>query len=254
MNILSGTLLPSLSSAMPSPSHPQSPASPAAAARSRPQSANSASSRPSSLVHSNSLPIVPSSPGHGGAARTLTPGGRPTSIQNPSAPPIQASAIAPAPSPVQTSSNPFRRSGVLSSPFNRSSSANANASANVAAALAKDIAGMAKYTTAPLAGIAGGRLLKLLGDMYLITGMYADAIKCYDDGAERARSVGDVLWEALAREGRAVAGVGEAWETRDGSVSLTRRGRTDARTSPHLSPHPPSLSKSYLTTSRLLLV
>ncbi|TXT13431.1 hypothetical protein VHUM_00798 [Vanrija humicola] len=219
MNILSGTLLPSLSSAMPSPSHPQSPASPVTAARSRPQSANSSSSRPPSLVHTNSLPVVPSSP-HG-AGRTLTPGGRPTAIQNPSAPPIQASAIAPSPSPAQTSSNPFRRSGVLSSPFNRSSSANANASANVAAALAKDIAGMAKYTTAPLAGIAGGRLLKLLGDMYLLTGMYGDAIKCYDDGAERARSVGDVLWEALAREGRAVAGVGEAWEGRDGSNLCT---------------------------------
>ena len=67
--------------------------------------------------------------------------------------------------------------------------------------------------------MAGGRLLKLLGDMYLLAGMNSDAIKCYDDGAERCRIVGDVLWEGVAREGRAVAGIGEAWEARDGSVS-----------------------------------
>lgn len=83
--------------------------------------------------------------------------------------------------------------------------------------------GAGKYTSATLTGIAGGRLLKLLGDMFLITGMYSDAIKCYDDGAERCRAVGDVLWEALAREGRAVAGIGEAWEGRDGSVSCVKK-------------------------------
>jgi hypothetical protein len=59
----------------------------------------------------------------------------------------------------------------------------------------------------------------MLGDMYLMAGMFGDAIQCYDDGAEKARNVGDVLWEGLAREGRAVAGIGEAWEGRDGSVS-----------------------------------
>lgn len=80
---------------------------------------------------------------------------------------------------------------------------------------------MAKYTSAPLTGIAGGRLIKLLGDMYLVTGLYADALKCYEDGAERCRAVGDVLWEALAREGRAVAGIIEAWEGRDGSTLST---------------------------------
>jgi len=63
--------------------------------------------------------------------------------------------------------------------------------------------------------------MKLLGDMYLLAGMYGDAIKCFDDGAERCRAVGDVLWEGVAREGRAVAGIGEAWEGRDGSVSWT---------------------------------
>ena len=62
-------------------------------------------------------------------------------------------------------------------------------------------------------------MLKLLGDMYLLAGMYADSIRCFDDGAERCRGVGDVLWEAAAREGRAVAGIGESWEGRDGSVS-----------------------------------
>ena len=63
--------------------------------------------------------------------------------------------------------------------------------------------------------------MKLLGDMYLLAGMYGDAIKCFDDGAERCRAVGDVLWEGVAREGRAVAGIGEAWEGRDGSVSYS---------------------------------
>lgn len=88
----------------------------------------------------------------------------------------------------------------------------------------KDALGVARYTSAPITGIAGGRLLKLLGDMYLLTGKYGDALKCYDEGAEKCRSVGDVLWEGLAREGRAVAGIGEAWEGRDGSVSLRSRG------------------------------
>jgi hypothetical protein len=66
--------------------------------------------------------------------------------------------------------------------------------------------------------------MKLLGDMYLLAGMYGDAIKCFDDGAERCRAVGDVLWEGVAREGRAVAGIGEAWEGRDGSVSCIEPG------------------------------
>lgn len=61
--------------------------------------------------------------------------------------------------------------------------------------------------------------MKLLGDMYLLAGLHGDAIKCFDDGAERCRNVGDVLWESAAREGRAVAGIAEAWEARDGSVS-----------------------------------
>lgn len=104
---------------------------------------------------------------------------------------------------------------MLTSPFNRAASAGSPAASKES----KDSLGVARYTTAPLTGIAGGRLLKLLGDMYLLTGKYSDAIKCYDEGAEKARTVGDVLWEALAREGRAVAGIGEAWDGRDGSVS-----------------------------------
>jgi len=80
--------------------------------------------------------------------------------------------------------------------------------------------------------------MKLLGDMYLLAGMYSDAIKCFDDGAERCRAVGGVLWEGVAREGRAVAGIGEAWEGRDGSVSylnviaIELMSRTHQRHSP----------------------
>ena len=57
--------------------------------------------------------------------------------------------------------------------------------------------------------------------MYLVAGLYEDAMKCYDDAAERCRGVGDMLWEAVAREGRAVTGVGQAWGLRDGSVSCS---------------------------------
>jgi hypothetical protein len=76
--------------------------------------------------------------------------------------------------------------------------------------------------------------MKVLGDMYLLIGLHGDAIKCYEDGAERSRVVGDVLWEAVAREGRAAAGVGEAWEARDGSVSvLTGDERGQSYTQTH---------------------
>ncbi|ORX40220.1 transport protein Trs120 or TRAPPC9 TRAPP II complex subunit-domain-containing protein [Kockovaella imperatae] len=152
--------------------------------------------------------------------RSLTPGGRPTSIAAPSLPPLQTNAIASSSrdsTPTTTtssSSNPFRRTSGIPSAFTRSSSA---ASLAPPANPNPFPASTSKYTTASLVGLAGGRLLKLLGDMYLLAGMYTDAVKCFDDGAERCRSVGDVLWEALAREGRAVAGMGEAWEGRDGS-------------------------------------
>lgn len=153
--------------------------------------------------------------------RALTPGGRPTSVGPPSLPPIHTSTIAPTPPPPPQSapSNPFRRSTALNSPFTRSSSSASLASTATTNAAAQINGTGIKYTTAPLSGLAGGRLFKLLGDMYLLAGMYSDAIKCFEDGAERCRTVGDVLWEAMAREGRAVAGIGEAWEGRDGSVS-----------------------------------
>lgn len=210
LRTLGSTLLPSLSipdqNAAEEPTTGDSPAQ--TPTNSRPSSV--ASNRASHLGPSASLPTSSRSP----LARTLTPGGRPTSVQPPSAPPIQSKAVAPpASSPSSMSSNPFRRSTALTSPFQRSSSSNSLAVKD------KDTGGAAKYTSAPLGGIAGGRLLKLLGDMYLLTGTYSDAIKCYEDGAERSRAVGDVLWEALAREGRAVAAIGEAWQGRDGSVS-----------------------------------
>lgn len=167
---MAGTLLPSLSSNLTDA--PFTPTS--AAAIDRPHSA-AESSRPRSMVHSNSLPSVTSNGSAGQpGSRSVTPGGRPTSIQSPSAPPISSTTIAP--TSAATSSNPFRRSTVLSSPFGRSASASGSGSTTN---LVKE--GIAKYTNAPLTGIGGGRLLKLLGDMYLLTGMYADAIKCYDE-------------------------------------------------------------------------
>lgn len=221
LHTLSGTLLPSLSATMPqSDEYSASPGPMEAEERLRSPAAGSGSGhstpRPPSMVHSQSLPVVPLASRSQGSVRSLTPGGRPTAIQAPSAPPIQSAAITAAQPASPASSNPFRRSAAL---ISRSSSAS-SASGSLSSSLAKDPTGLGKYTTAMLTGIAGGRLLKLLGDMYLLTGVYADAIRCYDEGAERCRAVGDVLWEALAREGRAVAGIGEAWEGRDGSVSV----------------------------------
>ncbi|BEJ13843.1 hypothetical protein CspHIS471_0310170 [Cutaneotrichosporon sp. HIS471] len=211
MKTLSSTLLPSLcgipeqGNTTPRSSI-QSPTSGSASP--------SHSRRSSGMIRTNSMPAVPTTTRH--PARTLTPGGRPTSVQGPSAPPIQSSTISPA-TPLPTSANPFKRSSMLSSPFNRASSAGTPAASKEN----KDSMSVTRLTSAPLTGIAGGRLLKLLGDMYLLTGKYNDAIKCYDEGAEKSRVVGDVLWEALAREGRAVAGIGEAWEGRDGSTHST---------------------------------
>ncbi|KAL7423194.1 hypothetical protein Q5752_002494 [Cryptotrichosporon argae] len=197
LKTLSGTLLPSLSSALPDANGVLSPSgTPTADGR-----------------HSG----TPTALGGISLARALTPGGRPTSVQAPSAPPIQTTAIASPPTAIPASTslsaNPFRRSSALTSPFSRTSSTTSVGASSTASLPAN----APKYTSAPLAGIAGGRLMKLLGDMYLLTGMHADAIRCYDDGAEKCRAVGDVFWEALAREGRAVAGIGEAWEGRDGS-------------------------------------
>ncbi|GMK53639.1 hypothetical protein CspeluHIS016_0102250 [Cutaneotrichosporon spelunceum] len=214
MKTLSSTLLPSLC-ALPE----QGNTTPRSSVPS--QASGSASPRhsrqSSGMVRTNSMPAVPTITRH--PTRTLTPGGRPTSVQGPSAPPIQSSTISPAaPSPsTLVSSNPFKRSSMLSSPFNRASSAGTP----VASKESKDSMGVTRFTSAPLTGIGGGRLLKLLGDMYLLTGRYNDAVKCYDEAAEKSRAVGDVLWEALAREGRAVAGIGEAWEARDGSTHST---------------------------------
>ncbi|OCF62347.1 hypothetical protein L486_02015 [Kwoniella mangroviensis CBS 10435] len=212
MRTLSSTLLPSLTSTLPHPELGNILAS---------QRSNTPSDYPSRASTSTPTGVPPSQSldhlnGMGiSLTRALTPGGRPTSIQPPSLPPIQTSSISPSPQPqpVATSSNPFRRSTALSSPFTRTSSATSASSStsNVPQVTTT------KYTNATLSGVAGGRLMKLLGDMYLLAGLYGDAIKCYDEGAERCRSVGDVLWEGMAREGRAVAGIGEAWEGRDGS-------------------------------------
>ncbi|WVQ65923.1 uncharacterized protein L199_004101 [Kwoniella botswanensis] len=212
MRTLSSTLLPSLTSTLPHPELGNILASQRSTTPSDYPSRASIST-PTGIPHSQSLDHLN---GMGiSLTRALTPGGRPTSIQPPSLPPIQTSSISPSPQPqpVAASSNPFRRSTALSSPFTRTSSATSASSStsNVPQVTTT------KYTNATLSGVAGGRLMKLLGDMYLLAGLYGDAIKCYDDGAERCRSVGDVLWEGMAREGRAVAGIGEAWESRDGS-------------------------------------
>ncbi|WRT67660.1 uncharacterized protein IL334_004632 [Kwoniella shivajii] len=214
MRTLSATLLPSLTSTLPHPGLDNMISS------HRSSTPNEYPSRPSSstpvgLPHSQSVSSLEQPSGMGiSLTRALTPGGRPTSIQPPSLPPLQTNSISPAPqSQPAASSNPFRRSTAISSPFTRTSSATSAPSSSTSVPQLSTT----KYTNAALSGVAGGRLMKLLGDMYLLAGLYGDAIKCYEEGAERCRSVGDVLWEGMAREGRAVAGIGEAWEGRDGS-------------------------------------
>ena len=220
LKTLSATLLPSLTSNQPEPNtntlFPQSTTPTNGELPPRPSTSNPASAPQIQTVDGLSAASVGIS-----LSRSLTPGGRPTSIGPPSLPPLQTNSIASGasqPTPIattSTSSNPFRRSSAMATPFNRSNSA-ASLSSN-ATITSTHLSSGSKYTTAPLSGLAGGRLLKLLGDMYLLAGMYGDAIKCLDDASEKCRSVGDVLWEALAREGRAVAGICEAWEGRDGS-------------------------------------
>ncbi|OCF43922.1 hypothetical protein I317_02192 [Kwoniella heveanensis CBS 569] len=213
MRTLSSTLLPSLTATLP---HPElnSILSPHRSSTPNEYPSRPSSSTPVNIPHSASLDHLS---GMGiSLTRSLTPGGRPTSIQPPSLPPMPTS-ISPAPQPAPAaSSNPFRRSTALSSPFSRTSSA-ASTTSSSSPVNSTQIGGPTKYTNATLSGVAGGRLMKLLGDFYLLAGLYGDAIRCFDDGAERCRSVGDVLWEGAAREGRAVAGIGEAWEGRDGS-------------------------------------
>ena len=140
----------------------------------------------------------------------------PPSSSRSATPTARIATQSPAPSTTSTTSstsNPFRRSTAISSTFSRTpSSQTITTTSNLPSASSS------RYTTAPLSGTAGGRLLKLLGDCFLLVGLYTDAIRCYDDGADRCRLGGDVLWEALAREGRAVSAIGEAWEGRDGSV------------------------------------
>ncbi|WWC88812.1 uncharacterized protein L201_003725 [Kwoniella dendrophila CBS 6074] len=211
MRTLSSTLLPSLISTS---SHPELGNIVSSHRSTTPHEypSRAGTSTPTGIPHSQSLDHLS---GMGiSLTRALTPGGRPTSIQAPSLPPIQTTSISPSPQPpVAASSNPFRRSTALSSPFTRASSTTSASSSS------SNLPQMTttKYTNATLTGVAGGRLMKLLGDMHLLAGLYGDAIKCYDEGAERCRNVGDVLWEGVAREGRAVAGIGEAWEGRDGS-------------------------------------
>ncbi|WVF69319.1 hypothetical protein IAT40_004095 [Kwoniella sp. CBS 6097] len=212
MRTLSSTLLPSLTATLP---HPElnSIISPHRSTTPNEYPSRPSSSTPVNIPHSASLDHLS---GMGiSLTRSLTPGGRPTSIQPPSLPPMPTS-ISPAPQPAPAaSSNPFRRSTALSSPFSRTSSAASTTSSSPVNST--QMGGPTKYTNATLSGVAGGRLMMLLGDFYLLAGLYGDAIKCFDDGAERCRNVGDVLWEGAAREGRAVAGIGEAWEGRDGS-------------------------------------
>ncbi|WVR06234.1 hypothetical protein IAU60_003264 [Kwoniella sp. DSM 27419] len=212
MRTLSSTLLPSLTSTLPHPDLRQAMAPPRSTTPSEYPSRPS-SSTPVGIPHSASLDHLN---GMGiSLTRALTPGGRPTSVQPPSQAPIPTSISPAPPPPPAASSNPFRRSTALTSPFTRTSSAASSSSVPSPAPVLPS--GPTRYTNASLNGVAGGRLMKLLGDFYLLAGLYGDAIKCYEDGAERCRNVGDVLWEAAARDGRAVAGIGEAWEGRDGS-------------------------------------
>ncbi|ORY31417.1 hypothetical protein BCR39DRAFT_526584 [Naematelia encephala] len=217
LRTLSSTLLPSLTSTLPGlpdrPSTSSRSSTPTSELPSRRHTGTPSSTIPQSqsVESLNGMGIT--------LTRALTPGGRPTSVGPPSLPPIQTTTVvsSSAPTPHSSSANPFRRSTAIHSPFSRTSSAASTSSNASATSSSTQVGSVAKYTSAPLAGVAGGRLLKLLGDMYLMAGMYGDAIRCFDEGAEKCRVVGDVLWEALAREGRAVAGIGEAWEGMDGS-------------------------------------
>ena len=220
MKTLSSTLLPSLTS-----SQPHTGADLAFPLSSSPVDETLAKSYSGTpvpfLPHSQSLDGL--SALNNSITRALTPGGRPASVGPPSLPPVMTTHLpsqAPASASSSASSNPFRRSTALTSPFARSTSAaSLNFNPSVSHLPTNQVAG-AQYTSSPLNGIAGGRLLKSLGDMYLLAGMYGAAIKCFEDGAERCRGVGDMLWEAVAREGWAVAGIGQAWGLRDGSVSF----------------------------------
>ena len=177
-------------------------------------------------------------------SRATPPNSRPPSTQ-----PVGRSSTTPSPN-TTTSSNPFRRSTALTSTFTRTTSSFTVTTQSSLPSMTS------RYTSAPLTGTAGGRLLKLLGDCFLLVGLYADAIRCFDDGAERCRVGGDVLWEAAAREGRAVAGIGEAWDGRDGSVRRRRLqlvwSQIDRRTCLSHSQRRLFLPRFSLTTSRLL--
>ncbi|WVQ72946.1 hypothetical protein IAR50_002508 [Cryptococcus sp. DSM 104548] len=210
MKTLSSTLLPNLTASNPLTGHSGFASGPGD------YPSRASTSTPTLEPSKSSMDGAPGGLGIS-LTRAVTPGGRPTSIQAPSLPPIQTNLAPAAPQPVSASSNPFRRSSAVPSPFSRTSSAASTSSLPSASPTPVNGIGILKHTSADLTGIAGGRLLKLLGDFYLLSGMYGDAIQCYDDGAERCRAVGDVLWEGTAREGRAVAGIGEAWEGRDGS-------------------------------------
>ncbi|WVN88627.1 uncharacterized protein L203_103838 [Cryptococcus depauperatus CBS 7841] len=215
LQTLSSTLLPSLKSTSPGAGFQNFTSQRSATPGEYPSRANTLT--PTVLTHPTSIDSNGSR--NVSLARSLTPGGRPTSVQASSQPPMRKTTLSPAaPQPIQpVSSNPFRRSTAISLPFSRTSSAASTNSQPSQTSSSSFSSSITRYTSADLSGIAGGRLLKLLGDFYLLAGMYSDAIKCFDESAERCKAMGDALWEGVVREGRAVAGVGEAWEGRDGS-------------------------------------
>lgn len=90
---------------------------------------------------------------------------------------------------------------------------------------------LSRYTSLPLPSfssststdpaippVAIGRLLKIIADFLLLSGLFSDSIVLYDEAIQRCKEARDVLWEAAGREGRAVAGIEEGWGWRGGGT------------------------------------
>ncbi|KAG9008552.1 hypothetical protein FRB93_006471 [Tulasnella sp. JGI-2019a] len=62
-----------------------------------------------------------------------------------------------------------------------------------------------------------GRLNKIMGDLYLLSGRTADAVQWYIESLPMLRGSQDVVWHASAIEGMCVAEVLDAWSSGDGA-------------------------------------
>jgi hypothetical protein len=104
-------------------------------------------------------------------------------------------------------------------------------------------------TTSPVGGSStspfstsstSGRLKKVLGDLWLMSGRLHEAIPCYTESITSLKSHNDSLWHASACEGLAAATLLEAWETR-----AQEQGNTAILASPVLSSAHDYLTQAY---------